>query len=72
MECQEQEVVLEPNRKGHKKIADKSTWKRELEKSKQHMSKGLPFIPQCVHGNSKQGYKCNQLTVQDYSKFHSQ
>uniref|UniRef100_S4PMR1 DUF7869 domain-containing protein n=1 Tax=Pararge aegeria TaxID=116150 RepID=S4PMR1_9NEOP len=34
------------------------------------MPKGLPVIPQCVHGNSKQGYKCNDLTVQDYSKFH--
>lgn len=35
-----------------------------------HMPKGLPVIPKCVHGNAKQGFKCNELTVQDYSKFH--
>lgn len=34
------------------------------------MTKGPPNIPQCVHGNSKQGYKCNELSTQDYSKFH--
>lgn len=35
-----------------------------------HMPKGLPVIPQCVHRNLKQGYKCDDLTIQDYSKFH--
>lgn len=34
------------------------------------MPKTPPVIPKCAHGNSKQGYKCNELTIQDYSKFH--
>lgn len=34
MECQEQEVALAPERRGRKKIANKSSWKREREKSK--------------------------------------
>lgn len=34
MECQEKEVVFAPSRRGRKKIADKSTWKRQIEKSK--------------------------------------
>lgn len=34
MECQEKEVVYAPNRRGRKKELNKSTWKRQLEKSK--------------------------------------
>ncbi|CAG5041503.1 unnamed protein product [Parnassius apollo] len=34
MEFQVKEVILAPDRRGRKKISDKSTWKREIEKSK--------------------------------------
>ncbi|CAG4937265.1 unnamed protein product [Parnassius apollo] len=70
MEFQEKEVILAPNRRGCKKISDKSTWKREVEKSKRYVAKGPPKIPQCVHRNLKQGYKCNELTTQDYRSWH--
>ncbi|CAG4999743.1 unnamed protein product [Parnassius apollo] len=68
MEFQEKEVILTPNRRGRKKISDKSTGKREVEKSKRYVAKGPPKIPQCVHRNLKQGNKCNELTTQDYRR----
>lgn len=34
-----------------------------------HKAKRPPVIPTCEHGRSH-GYKCTELTTQDYSKFH--